>query len=178
MPELASIHRLLPRPESDAASVATMAISPSILALRVGTPAEPDPCSATLVGHQNWVTAVTLAPAGDMLASCSMDGSARFWSLKTGAEVFAIRLPGLCMNRGGYQPRVLTPAVADSGAGGGGGGADSDPPVDVFVCGCDDGSLRAFALPSRTKLWQLDGVHVSGPPPEERQYGGGSKVRV
>ncbi len=68
-PDSAAVHQLLPRPDSDAGSVAAVTLSPPLYALRVGTPSTPDPCFATLTGHQNWVTDVCVSPHGGLLLS-------------------------------------------------------------------------------------------------------------
>ncbi len=39
----------------------------------------PPPLLATLLGHQKWIRFLVYSPTGDILASCSQDGSIKLW---------------------------------------------------------------------------------------------------
>lgn len=55
----------------------------------------------TLVGHTDWVMGLAFSPDGQRLASTSLDGTVRVWSLTPGQEAVAVSGPGA-----GYGTRV------------------------------------------------------------------------
>ncbi len=54
-----------------------------------------------LVGHTGWVMGVVFSPDGETLATTSLDGSVRIWSLGPGGELIAVSVPAA-----GYGTRV------------------------------------------------------------------------
>jgi WD40 repeat protein len=44
----------------------------------------PDRLCKTLEGHTGWVLSIAFSPDGETLASCSTDGTIRFWDIETG----------------------------------------------------------------------------------------------
>ena len=56
----------------------------------------------TLAGHTGWVMGVEFSPDGDRLATTSLDGTVRLWSLGPGGEIAAVSAPAA-----GYGTRVV-----------------------------------------------------------------------
>lgn len=77
---------------------------------------------ATLAGHEAAIAALALSPDGERLASASWDGTARVWTLLSGAST----------SIGGYQGPVSAIAFSPDGQ--------------AIVTGGHDGTLRVAAL--------------------------------
>ena len=56
----------------------------------------------TLIGHTDWIMGLVFSPDGKQLASTSLDGTVRIWSLSPGEEIIAVSGPGA-----GYGTRVV-----------------------------------------------------------------------
>jgi WD40 repeat protein len=55
-----------------------------------------------LIGHTDWVMDLAFSPDGERLASTSLDGTVRLWSLTPGQEIVSVRSPST-----GYGTRVI-----------------------------------------------------------------------
>ncbi len=120
---------------------------------------------AMLEGHAQWVTCLSFHPDGDLLASCSWDGTVRLWHPSTGRQLMQLPITAvprfssdgrwLGVAKHGEQAQLLEVSVtreyrtlvSSLGAGQGGYNLDSDI--------SPDGQLFAQHMNDAVRLWHL-----------------------